>query len=239
MYCNVKKHELRYTDFDFEDKLKLSALLSLMEESACRSADELGFGYSSLQQKSVGFVLVGWHVELYRKICLGEELTIHTWPIQPSRLLIMRDFEFYIGNEKVGVATSRWCVVDLKEFKIVNSSLAFSNEIEYNSKRSVYDCDWKIPRVSNNKIVYSKAVTVSDYDHYNHVNNTKYADFMFDVFSLNELSGKYISNVDIRYHAQCKIGEAIDFYREDFSNYILIEGRVGNSLRVQMKLVLK
>ena len=48
MYRHIKSYELRYTDVDAFDNLKLSSLLSFLEESACLSADELGFGYDDI-----------------------------------------------------------------------------------------------------------------------------------------------------------------------------------------------
>lgn len=239
MYCNVRKYNLRYTDVDFKDHLKLSSLLSLLEESACASADELGFSYSVLQPKNIGFVILNWHIELFRAIKLGEELTVHTWPVKPKRLAVFRDFELFCGGEKVGVATSRWCVIDLNNFKIIDPANAISQELVYNENRSVEVLNWKIPAVSCTECVYSKKVTYSDYDHYNHVNNTKYADFLLDVFSPEELGNKYLSCVDINYQTQCKFGENIDFYREELDGYTLIEGRVDGQTRVQMRVSLK
>ncbi|MGN0824369.1 MAG: acyl-[acyl-carrier-protein] thioesterase [Candidatus Coproplasma sp.] len=239
MYCNIKNYSIRYTDVDFQDSLKLSALLSLMEESACDSADELGFGYSVLQPKNIGFVILNWHLELYRAIKLGEVLTVRTWPVKPRRLTVFRDFELYVGDEKVGVATSRWCVINLEDFKIIDPSCAFGENMTYNETRSVEVLNWKIPSVTTSECGYSKQVTYSDYDHYNHVNNTKYADFLLDVFSPEELKGKYISTVDVNYQTQCKYGETLDFYREDLNDCTLIEGKVDGVTRVQMRIVLK
>lgn len=239
MYCNIKKYSLRYTDVDFKDDLKLSSLLSLLEESACASADELGFGYGQLQPKNVGFVILNWHLELFRSVKLGEELTIHTWTVKPKRLTVFRDFEMYCGDEKVGVASSRWCVIDLKNFKIVDPSFAISENLTYNEKRSVEVLNWKIPLVNCCERIYSRKVVLSDYDHYNHVNNTKYADFLLDVFSPDEMSGKYVACVDINYQTQCKLGEVLDFYMEDKDGCNLIEGRVDGQTRVQMRVVLK
>ncbi|MGN1103720.1 MAG: acyl-[acyl-carrier-protein] thioesterase [Candidatus Coproplasma sp.] len=239
MYCNVKNYNLRYTDVDFKDDLKLSSLLSLMEESACASADELGFGYSVLQPKNIGFVILNWHIELYRAIKLGEVLTVHTWPVKPKRLTVFRDFELYCGDELVGVASSRWCVIDLGMFKIINPASAISEDLVYNEKRSVEVLNWKIPAVNSDECVYSKTVTYSDYDHYNHVNNTKYADFLLDVFSIDDISGKYIASVDVNYQNQCKAGEVLNFYKEEQEGCTLIEGRVDGQTRVQMRIVLK
>lgn len=239
MYCNKKSYKIRYTDVDFDDGLKLSSLLAILEESACASADELGFGYSVLQPQNIGFVIVNWYLELNRTVKLGEELTVHTWPVKPKKLIVFRDFEMYVGNEKVGVATSRWCLVNLNDFSMLPSSAVFTDGMTYNECRSVDVSNWKIPSVNSDKPSYTKIVSYSDYDHYNHVNNTKYADFLLDVFKPEELQGKYISSAQITYANQCKYGEVLDFYRAEADGCTLVEGKVGDSTRVQMRIVLK
>ena len=116
MYRNIHTYDIRYTDVDFKDELKLSSLLSVLEESACYSADELGFGYDDISPKGIGFILANWYIELYRPIKLKEKLTVHTWPRTPKNTIFIRDFELYSGEEKVGVCTTRWCMVDLATF---------------------------------------------------------------------------------------------------------------------------
>ena len=144
MYLHKKDYEIRYTDVDFNDNLKLSSLLSLLEESACLSADELGFGYAELQPKNIGFILVNWYIELFRPIALGDKLSVHTWPIEPRFCTVFRDFELYVGGEKVGVATSRWCTVDLASFNMVPAKNAIGREIVYNDFRSVQFNAWNV-----------------------------------------------------------------------------------------------
>ena len=235
MYCHSKDYEIRYTDVDFSDNLKLSSLLSIMEESACLSAEELGFGYSVLQPKNFGFIMVNWYIDMFRAVKLGAVLTIHTWPIKPKRLIVLRDFELYVCSEKVGVATSRWCLVDLADFKFLPSSAAFNEDLQYNDFRSVDVTNIKVPEVQDLKYKYTKIVTYSDYDHYNHVNNTKCADFLLDAFNVDEMKDKSYSAVRITYIKQCKEGEKIDFYRaETEDGGWVVEGKVGDDKRVQM-----
>ena len=71
MYRHIKSFELRYTDVDAYDNLKLSSLLSFLEESACLSADELGLGNADVAPKHLGFVIVNWYIELNRNIKYG------------------------------------------------------------------------------------------------------------------------------------------------------------------------
>ena len=237
MYRHIKDYEIRYTDVDFVDNLKLSSLLSLMEESACLSADELGFGYSVLQPKNYGFVLVNWYIELYRPIVLGDVLTIHTWPVKPKRLIIFRDFELYVGGEKVGAVTSRWCLVDLNTFSMLPANYVFDENMTYNDFRSVEAPNLKIAEISGGEASYKKTISYSDYDHYNHANNTKYADFLMDAFSVDELSGRHIKNVRIAYVKQSKYGEELTFTKQGQEDGSwTVEGRSGSELRVQMNV---
>lgn len=238
MYLHKKDYEIRYTDVDFNDNIKLSSLLALMEESACLSADELGFGYAVLQPKNIGFILVNWYVELYNPIKIGDILSVHTWPIVPKKLTVFRDFELFIGSEKVGVATSRWCLVDLATFSMLPTQAVFSEKREYNDFRSVEFNSWKIPAGEpKEKPDYVKYVSYSDYDHYNHVNNTKYGDLLLDAFAPEELEGKAISSAQVTYVKQCKYGEKLEFYKmPNDDGYYIVEGRVGGETRIQLRV---
>lgn len=240
MYRHIKNYEIKFTDCDPYDNLKPSSLLSFLEESACLSAEELGFGYSAVAPRNLGFIIVNYYIELARPIKLGEILELHTWPIRPKNVTFFRDFEMYVNGEKVGVATTRWCMIDTRNFKMMPVSAYFSDLdfSSYNTERSVEFNSWKIPSLSDGELAYSKKVSYSDYDHYFHVNNTKYADFMIDVFTAEEMENKYIKKLQITYVKQCKIGEAIDLYRKSEGNIWLIEGRVNGEPRVQFKVEL-
>lgn len=238
MYRHIEDYKLRYTDVDVYDNIKLSSLLSLLEESACNSADELGFGYDALAKRNMGFIIVNWYIELKKKISLGDIVTVHTWPLKPKRLIFLRDFEIYVGNEKVGVATSRWCMIDTKNYTMLPTSAYFKDEdfVNYNTERSVDFNAWKIQSANDVKSVYSKIATFSDCDHYFHVNNTKYADFLTDVFSIEEFDGKFIKSVQITYAKQCKQGEKMEFVRSYDDGFYIAEGFVEGELRVQMRI---
>lgn len=238
MYRHIKSYEIKYTDADAYDNLKLSSLLSFLEESACLSADELGFGYKDVAPVNKGFIIANWYVEFYAPVKLGEVLEIHTWPLKPSRIIFLRDYELFVNGKKVGAGTARWCMIDTKTFAVLPASAYFKDGAfdNYNTERSVEFRDWKIPSAEDGNEVYSKVVRYSDYDHYFHVNNTKYADFLMDIFSVDELKGKTVRTMQITYAKQCKSGEKIDFYRNDLDGFTVAEGRVNGELRVQFKV---
>ena len=238
MYRNIKNYELRYTDVDAFDNLKTSSLFSFMEESACLSADELGFGYKDLTPRNIGFILVNCYVELKRNVKLGEELSIHTWPMHPRHMIFLREYEFYCNGEKVGAATARWVMVSLENFAMLPYTEYFkeSDFDNYNTQRALEFSAWKLPFVQSDDVICSRRVAYSDYDHYFHANNTKYADFLMDAFTVDEMRGKSLKSLQITYIKQCKEGEVIEVVREYSGGLWLIEGRVQGEARVQMRV---
>lgn len=238
MYRHIKKYWIRYTDVDAFDRIKLSSVLSVLEESACLSADELGFGYAAVAPKNIGFIIVNCYVEFFREVKLGDHIAVHTWPLKPRHQIFFRDFELYSGEELVGVATTRWCMVDLNTFAMLPPSAFFADDAfeSYNVERCCNFSQWKIPQLTDGKYMYSKIAACSDCDHYFHVNNTKYADLLLDVFNFDDLKDKYISNAQITFVKQCKAGEKIDFYLKETEEGCIIEGRVDGELRAAMRV---
>lgn len=237
MYRNKQVYKIKYVDVDFKERLKLSSLLSYFEESAGISASELSFGYDDITPKGLAFILANYYVKFVKPIRLGDVLEVFTWPLKPSKLICLRDFEVNCGGEKVAVATSRWCIVDFKNYKIMPTNILFENDYrEYNDSRSVEIKNWKIPTPDNLSFVYDRVVRYSDYDYYNHVNNTKYADFALDAFDVDFLSDKFISVFQISYVKQCKEGEIISFYKATDGEFCYVEGRVADEVRCQIKI---
>lgn len=237
MYKHIKTYAIRYTDVDFKDELKLSALLSVLEESACLSADELGFGYADITPRGIGFILANWYLEISRPIKLNEQLTVHTWPMKPQNTIFLREFEVYSGEEKVCRGTTRWCMVDLKTFSVLPTSVFFNGDTrEYNDFRAIDYNTWRMLPLKDGEKKYEKTISVSDYDHYFHMNNTRYADVCLDAFSVDELARRSIENVQITYVKQCKCGEKLEIFRKDDGDTSFLEGRVEGETRVRVRV---
>ena len=237
MYKHIKTYAIRYTDVDFKDELKLSALLSVLEESACLSADELGFGYADITPRGIGFILANWYLEISRPIKLNEQLTVHTWPMKPQNTIFLREFEVYSGHEKVCSGTTRWCMVDLKTFSVLPTSVFFNGDTrEYNDFRAIDYNAWRMLPLKDGEKKYEKTISVSDYDHYFHMNNTRYADVCLDAFSVDELTRRSIANVQITYVKQCKCGEKLEIFRKDDGDTSFLEGRVEGETRVRVRV---
>ena len=226
-YAHKREYVLRYSDFDFLDVLKPSALLALTQESACLSADELGFGYEDLKPKKLAFIIVGTHCKFLRPIVLGDRLEVETWPLSPRRFFMERGYLARANGELVAQISSRWCLVDFETFSLqLPDKLGEAHEkCPYRDEKSL-DTDFKIPKIHEGVKVKEREAMLGECDHYYHVNNTRYADYFFDCLSQEELS-RPVESFRISYLKQTKAGSILSFYREDTAAEIVLDARLG------------
>lgn len=229
-YICKENYKTDFCDADFKDELKVSALLSRFESVASKSAEELGFGYEYLKAHGYAFFLAEIRCELFRAVPLYETLTVCTWPTPPSYVVFGREFEGYGENgEKILAATSRWCAVEFAAGKLLTPK-AFPEQDYKNAEiYSAYLSDApqgktaKISREEGEK-KFEIAIANSEYDHNMHVNNTRYADYCLNCFSVAELTQKSVRSFSIAYVKQCKEGEILGFYRKDEAEKSIVCG---------------
>lgn len=237
-YCNTTSYYLPYSYFDFKDELKPSSLLDLAQEAATASADELGFGYADLKPEGYGFIIVNSYCEFRRPVMLGERITMQTWPLPPRRVFFERHYRALVGDEEVAAVASRWCLVDLQNFSLLQPEAMgeVHTRCPYRAEKVVQPPAWKIPHVKDGKEIYRMRVGVSHCDHYLHANNAKYADFFFDCFTMDELRARKIKAFQITYGKQAKPGCELVLVREDTEDGAVCEVRCDGETLTQFRV---
>ena len=217
-YEHIREFEVKYCEADFKDRLKISTALSYMEEAACSSADELGFGYAYVKPKGFAFMVTNICCEFLKPISLGDLVRVKTWPTPPSYVVLGREYQFLSSSQQVLMnASSRWCLVDVSSGKLLQSKYIDNQDYAtYNTAKALQNPDWKIPSfaTSEGELRFVFKIANSEYDHNMHVNNTRYADYCLNCFSIKELEVCALKAFSISYVKQCKEGETLSFYRK-------------------------
>ena len=233
LYEYIEKFKVKCNDSDFKDRLKISATLSYFEEVASSSASELGFGYDYLKPKGYTFMVSGICCDFLQPIRFGDVITVKTWPLPPSYATFGREYQILGESGEILLnATSRWCLVDLSTGKLLSSKVIEGQDYTtYNTNRALDFNHWKISKFSIDEgdMKYSLRVSNSEYDHNLHVNNTRYADYCLNCFSMKELSILRLKCFCISYHKQCFEGDELRLYRKKIDELsYLIQGYKNN-----------
>ena len=227
IYKHIKQFDIRYCDVDFKDELKPSSVLAFLEEAATSSADELGFGYRYLIPRSLAFMVTNVCCEFVRPISLWDKVHVATWPLPPTFVVFGREYQIFAGEELLMNASSRWCLMDRKTGKIAQSKRIENQDYStYNTSRALAVDRWKLPAfaLSEEELKFSLVIANSEYDHNMHVNNTRYADYCFNCFSVDELKAKRLKSFFISYVRQCFEGDELRFYRHDDGERVAVQG---------------
>ena len=242
VYEHVQEFQVKYCEADFNDALKISTALSYMEEAACSSADELGFGYAFVKPRGLAFMVTNLCCEFIKPISLGDIIKVKTWPTPPTYVVFGREYQFLSQSGEILMnASSRWCLVDVKSGKLQQSKVIDNQDYStYNTSKALSQPEWKIPTFpkAEGEPRFTLTVAKSEYDHNMHVNNTRYADYCMNCFSVAELMKRKVKFFSISYVQQCKEGETLTFYRkqERENCYLLMGMNERNDTVVRAKI---
>lgn len=221
------KYQIGFCDVDFKDEIKVSKTLSLFEEVACSDAEKRGFGYKYLTERNYAFIVTETKFEFLECVRLGDTVYVETWPTPPKFATFGREYRIVSEDGKVLCnASSRWCLFDFTEQKILSAKSLSEQDYSSYPVEKAYTKDGKIERFDFENTVpsYEMIIRNSEYDHYMHVNNTKYADYVLNCFSVDELSSLTVKEFGISYAKQCKENQKLSFYRKDTEEKSLVCG---------------
>ena len=217
-YEHIQEFLIKYCDVDFKDELKPSAMLAYLEEVACTSAEELGFGYSFIKPNGYAFMVANVCCEFLRPVPISERVLFKTWPLPPTHVTFGREYQITDKEGEIYInASSRWCLIDMATGKILPSKIIENQDYStYNTTKTIENVKWKIPafKKEEGELKFVLTIANSEYDHNMHVNNSRYADYCFNCFSIEELKVLKLKSFSISYLKQCKEGETLYFYRK-------------------------
>ncbi|MDD3807556.1 MAG: thioesterase, partial [Candidatus Marinimicrobia bacterium] len=181
-------------------------------------------------------------------------IEVSTWPKKFKALsqktsskekedfIFFRDFFIKDGNGNPLIrATSSWVMLDFKK-KSPQPLSRVPYQFPINEGvHAIAVIPQKIPEAKNPTLIYSKRVGYSDIDLNLHVNNTRYADWVMDVFSHNFLESHILKSMEINYIHEVFWGDIIDFFqgKGKNENSFIIEGIEKHTKKVSFRALMK
>lgn len=113
------KSKVRYSEVDQDGYLSLEAMMKYFQDCSSFHSEELGVGIDFLTENHLTWMLIAWHIQIFRKPKLGEEITIGTWPhsfrnVRGGRNFVLFDAE---GNT-IARADSEWVLYNIEQKRI-------------------------------------------------------------------------------------------------------------------------
>ena len=220
-----EQHKLKNYETDFKREIKPSALLGFFQEAAGANSEEMGLGFDDLKASGMFWVLSKMSVEILALPHFKDDIIVETWPHSPNKAIFERSFRIKDASGNIMVnAFSRWCI--LREGgRIVPASSVKNTIPSYIEERAVTSEFFTPVSIVGAEPVFKLKIANSEYDLNGHVNNIKYADYIFNCFSVEELRSRVLKSFQIHYVKQSYEGDVLRFYRQEQGNGVfLLEG---------------
>ena len=151
--------------------------LSAMEEIACLHSESLGWGIKDRKKTKKAWILMDWKLKVLRRPKYGDTMHLKTWARKSEKLTFFtyREFEVFVGNEKVAIATSKWVLFDLEKNKIsrITNDIEKSYEPEEERVFEEYDIEKIKEPIEYNSVMEYK-IRRFDIDINKHMHNLNY-----------------------------------------------------------------
>ena len=218
-----KDYHLRLSDFDKYNRIKPAAVLELFQDAAGDHANELGIGRENMLSRSLFWVIVRVKFRIISNPKSSDRVTVITWPIEPRRLCYPR--EFCIVNEegeRLVEGSSDWAILNCERRRLVAVENLYPFTDGYHSELIFGE---RAPGVPNFEASDEPRIITpgfSDIDHNNHVNNTRYANYVMDAIAPDE--NEVLELFQIDYRKEVTEGTTLRLYSQREENVILSRG---------------
>lgn len=194
-----KEYEIKYYEKNVLGDLKESALLNFLQDAATLSAESLGFGPTFVFQNNYAWVVLKYHIELYKRINNCDSVTLTTEPRGISRLYAFRDFGIYSqSGDLIGKVISTWALIDMNTRKILPVQkvlpMMFPYEKRENELEYIKFSDIETPKYSKEYIVRFDDVDVN-----RHANNSNYIVWALDSLPVEFRMNHFVKTIDLKF----------------------------------------
>lgn len=223
---SVYRYETRVFgyDSDMRHRMKISSVLKEVQTVAGFHLDENGMSFDRLKENNSIFVMTKASLNLLRTPVREEKIVLKTWTRGLDGIVFIRDTVIETTEgERLSEASVNWILVDPVKHGILRPE-ALRYDIVHRPDIALLGTRTGRLRTPKDLIaVGTKRVDYTDCDFIGHMNNTNYADIVTNFLPENDL-GKEISECDIVYSLEAKLGETITVFRGEENGILFFRG---------------
>ena len=217
------EYTLRANDFDKYDRILPSSVLSIFQDAAGRHGEQIGVGFTKMLERNYLWVIVRLKFEIKKAPKRYSKVTIKTWPFEPKRFSYRREYLITDeSGESLIIGSSEWVIIDSVKRSLVSAPNLYNINGEYYEEMML---DKKIAKVPDFEVAgepYVVTPSFTELDLNNHVNNTKYANYVLDAVSPNE--DDILKTFQIDYRKEVLEGEPLEVFYTRQDGGILAKG---------------
>ncbi len=194
---------------DCYGRLKPSMILYYVQEVAGKHFDLICVDYDTLANRGMFWAIIRQKVQINRLPLRGETIRVETWPMPTTRVAYPRSVVAYgEDGDEVFRSISIWVLMDLQERKMIlpgKSGISVIGTLRGNELATPASLAPKV--LSNHQ---SRTVRFTDLDRNGHMNNTRYLEWIDDLFPSGFHKNHTVREFTVCYLSEAREGQTLD-----------------------------
>lgn len=207
-----------------DGNISLFRIVDLLQETAGRHADALGFGMDDLERSGATWALTKLHVLVHSPLVGGRPYAVQTWPAGTHRLWAIRRYRLLDDEgSEVGQAISHWMILDRATHRPQRLPDSITGRIW--PEPPAPEASWTDfgETLELEHLSSDFDVRITEIDINNHVNNANYLAWALNQAAIRLYPAKVATEAEITFEAETKFGDSIRIrssYRDHLDDLI-------------------
>ena len=200
--------------------IKVSSLLKFLQKAAGDDVNRTSLNFFTLADNGIAFVLTKMNLKFLKDIKIYDNLTIISHPRKVRGASFPRDFIIKVNDEIVALASSMWVLLDLNKRTILRPSAIESIGNLPPSDDDLFELP-DVRRSIDEPALHRTDVLRVEYsflDMNNHLNNTLYSDFVFNIIDRNTHESEAGMYMQINYKAEARHLDTLEIHSNCIDN---------------------
>lgn len=222
-------YRTHFSQVGTHDVLTNKSILSILENIADAHSVHCHFTFSDVAKFNLTWVILSWKLQVLKKIEANINIRVQTWCSGASKAFFYRDFKIFDEqNNLCAIATSKWCLVDIKTSKISPMPKDICDVYNIFHEEVVFGAN-DVVKISlpTSEPIFSDTYRIRrfDLDLNKHVHNLNYLNIAYEVLPDEIYDGDELHNVEILYKRELKYGDTVKsyLYKDADCYYIVIK----------------
>jgi medium-chain acyl-[acyl-carrier-protein] hydrolase len=194
-------------------RLSIPATFGILGDAAGRDAGRRGWGYDDLAIRNQAWVLIRAKMLIHKQPVWGDTIFLRTWPKLMEGVVAYRDFQILDGDRNVLIAgTTAWTLMDLlsrKPIRLIGKEYDTGDLANYHSINSK---PLRISWPSNLQLKKELTAEFGHLDMNNHVNNSRYIEWVLNAFPADTLITRQISEVEVNFLSEVVLLDEVQIF---------------------------
>ena len=225
-------------DVDSADRMRLSAVLRYQQEAGEQHLGPAGLGWRDLSSHGIAFVASRWHAAIHRLPTLEEEVTLTTWHRDRKGPRFFRCYEWRDAEGNLLIeGVMQFALVSVTDHRLLRGDEFMALAPLPDARRGVNCADPGRFTLTDPIAAGNYEVRWSDIDRNGHMNNTHYADLMWD-FVPTVWQGRAPTDVELYFAGESRQGDFLSLWvTMDGENACCVAGDTDRGRTFAAKIV--